>query len=237
MEVMRRNHNRIKAIIIRDACSRSVRPRVLDIGCGAGGDILKYSMAGAGEVWGFDPDPDAVAEAEARLTGLGSKRSDIPNFRLWTGSASEELEHLDGAFFDVVSCQFAMHFVLEEGPGAVGHIYRVLKPGGTLVGTIMEDDRVVRGDFEHYSAFDVGEKMEFCLKNPTRYFSGGKRVEPVWQSDAVIERLMDAGFKLQYWRNFGTYISPSEPLYDVSKMYSAFSFTRPCADPGARRPS
>ncbi|MUL77786.1 class I SAM-dependent methyltransferase [Mycobacterium sp. CBMA226] len=100
--------------------------RVLDIACGPGALVhaLAERVGPGGEVLGVDAAPTMVEYARAH-----SRRS---NCRFQYGVA-QSLDLPDCAF-DVVTCTFAMHHIPEGDRGAaVAEMWRVLRPGGSLL--------------------------------------------------------------------------------------------------------
>lgn len=117
---------------------RALGPRpgetILDLGCGTG--LLTAEIARAvgndGRVVGIDPSPDMRAGAEATCKGFGTV--EIAN-----GTAAET-GYEDHSVDKVVSLQVFEY--LDDIPGALAEVARVLRPGG----------RVVIGDW-HWDCF------------------------------------------------------------------------------------
>lgn len=110
------------------ALAREVRPgdRVLDIGCGPGefASTLGATMGSGGSVVGIDPSDPMVEHATAR-------HSDH-NVHFETGVA-QELPYADESF-DMVTSTFVMHHIPEaRRVDALAEMYRVLRPGGSLL--------------------------------------------------------------------------------------------------------
>ncbi|GAB3922955.1 hypothetical protein GCM10029976_012480 [Kribbella albertanoniae] len=99
--------------------------RVLDVGCGTGyltGRAARV-VGVSGQVEGIDPSPEVVAYANDRAA---------PNtaYRL---AGAERLPYEDGTF-DVVLSSLAVHHVpTAQRSDAFAEMYRVLKPGGSLL--------------------------------------------------------------------------------------------------------
>jgi SAM-dependent methyltransferase len=93
------------------------RPRLLDLGCGTGGNI--GALARLGDVIGIEPDPSAVALARTRGGAV---------FCRATGTA---LPFAAGSFDGVIASDVLEH--IGEDVSAVAEISRVLRPGGLLV--------------------------------------------------------------------------------------------------------
>lgn len=97
-------------------------PTALDIGCGGGHMARALKEAGIAEVWGLEPSP--------YLLQLAARES--PGVKLMQG-IGESIPMPDQSVELVTAC-----FVLHEIPPRYGdrilrEVYRVLKPGGTLV--------------------------------------------------------------------------------------------------------
>jgi SAM-dependent methyltransferase len=99
---------------------------VLDIGCGAGFDLIIAGRAvGAkGNVCGIDITPEMAEKAKDNLRKAGITNSDI------RVAGAEEIPFNDHAF-DVITSNGVLNLSpLKEK--SFGEIYRVLKPGGRL---------------------------------------------------------------------------------------------------------
>jgi len=93
------------------------RPRLLDLGCGTGGNV--GALARLGEVIGIEPDPSAVALARTRGGAVFCRAS---------GTA---LPFAGGSFDGVIAADVLEH--IAEDTSALAEISRVLRPGGLLV--------------------------------------------------------------------------------------------------------
>ena len=102
--------------------------RVLDVGAGGGGDVLRLAAAvgGACSVVGVDSDPVMVEAAtrRARAQGLEARA------RFFQGDA-HTLPFADGAF-DAVRCERLLVHVADPAR-VIAEMMRVLRPGGRLV--------------------------------------------------------------------------------------------------------
>lgn len=96
------------------------RPRILDAGCGTGGNLGRYARLG--EAVGVDPSPDAVRFCRER--GLASVHE----------AGVEELPFEDGSF-DLIASTDVLEHVPDEG-GALRELRRVAAPGGVLLLTV-----------------------------------------------------------------------------------------------------
>jgi ubiquinone/menaquinone biosynthesis C-methylase UbiE len=111
------------------AVAAGVKPgqRVLDVGCGTGyfARLIAESIGVSGVVVGVDASQEMVAYASQR-----AGRTRNCQFQLGTAeSLSLPSEHFDV----VVSSLFMHHLPVDLRGTAVAEMYRVLRPGGTLL--------------------------------------------------------------------------------------------------------
>ncbi len=101
--------------------------RVLDVGCGTGyfARLLAQAVGPGGQVVGIDPSPAMISYAR-------SKAVDANTLRFQVGTA-EALE-FPAEQFDVVVSSLVMHHLPDDLRVAALHeMWRVLRPGGTLL--------------------------------------------------------------------------------------------------------
>lgn len=103
--------------LLRQATAYRANPRLLDFGCGTGGNTSSYTSLG--DVVGIEPDPAAIRLAHAR----GGAR--------YCRSNGTQLPFRSGAFDAVVASDVLEH--IEDDTTAVAEIARVLRPGGVAV--------------------------------------------------------------------------------------------------------
>ncbi|EGG06629.1 uncharacterized protein MELLADRAFT_36007, partial [Melampsora larici-populina 98AG31] len=123
--------------------------KVLELGCGKGGDLAKWQKAGVEELYGFDIAAVSIDQARqryqetsrqkyfAKLTALDCFSVDIT-----TVLQPQELERP----FDVVSLQFCMHYAFETEEKARTMLRNVsthLIKGGVFIGTIPNPDLLI----------------------------------------------------------------------------------------------
>ncbi len=110
---------KIIASFVEDICRRVTdrRPRILDVGCGTGANLLMLSKYGDAE--GVDVSEDALAFCRER--GLA-------NVKL---GAAEELPYDDGTFDLVTALDVVEH--LDDDLAGLREMRRVLRPGGRVL--------------------------------------------------------------------------------------------------------
>jgi len=100
---------------------------ILDVGCGGGRTVSKLAaMATQGKVYGIDFSEESVAASKrtnARWMKIG---------RVEIGHASVSQLPFAGGMFDLITA-VETHFWWPDLPGDLREVFRVLKPGGTLV--------------------------------------------------------------------------------------------------------
>ena len=107
---------RILAGFVEDICRRITdrRPRILDVGCGTGANLLMLSRYGEAE--GVDISEDALAFCRER--GLDHVKQ----------GAGEELPYEDGTFDLVTAFDVVEH--MDDDLAGLKEMFRVLRPGG-----------------------------------------------------------------------------------------------------------
>lgn len=152
--------NLVKAEVWRHAIDPQVGAgsndgrRVLDIGCGRGGDVHKLSRLGVRLYVGVDLVAERIDEAKRRIAQLGggggggdSKTvfrvfpADFLDPRTWP---DQEMRSA-AAQYDVVAMHFCLHYFLrsaEDVDAWMAHVARWLAPGGRWVVTCVDSARL-----------------------------------------------------------------------------------------------
>lgn len=119
--------------------------KVLDMGCGKGGDITKWTKARVKEYIGVDIAANSIDQARSRHAGRSSR------FDAKFAALDCYTEPLSKAFtpamlsqpFDVVSMQFCMHYAfetLQKVRCMLDNVSKYLRKGGVFIGTIPNAD-------------------------------------------------------------------------------------------------
>ncbi|WP_295653721.1 class I SAM-dependent methyltransferase [uncultured Mucilaginibacter sp.] len=108
---------------------------VLDAGCG-GGRNLVYFLQNGYEVWGIDPNREAL-EAVKELSQMLAPENPTSNFIM---APSENLPFED-SYFDLVISSAVLHFAQSQThfDAMLQSMWRVLKPGGYLFARLASD--------------------------------------------------------------------------------------------------
>jgi|SRR6478735_2775834 len=159
-----------------DACKK-----VLDAGCG-GGRNLVYFLQNGFDVYGIDPNPNAVEQIRQLAKELAPK---LPqqNFKV---APAEDLP-FDDATFDLVISSAVLHFATDSNhfDAMLRSIWRVLKPGGYLFARLASDigieDKVISLGNSRYALPDGSERFlvneQILLEYTTDL--GGELFEPI----------------------------------------------------------
>ena len=109
--------------------------KVLDAGCG-GGRNLVYFLQNGYEVYGIDPNPEAIA-AVRELSGMLAPGNAPTNF---VNCPAEDMPFDDGAF-DLVISNAVLHFANDSNhfDAMLRGMWRVLKPGGYFFARLASD--------------------------------------------------------------------------------------------------
>ena len=118
---------RRRTVYARIVALSDARPgdRVLDVGCSGGylARLLAAAVTPGGQVTGVDPSGPAISYARRRAPGNCS----------FAVGVAQGLDLPDQSF-DVLTSTLAAHHIPEASrPDAFGDMYRVLRPGGTLL--------------------------------------------------------------------------------------------------------
>ncbi|CAE8637337.1 unnamed protein product [Polarella glacialis] len=150
---IRRFNNLVKTMLLeRFLDELPGKLRVLDLGCGRGQDVAKYSCenrrATVATYVGVDFASEAVEEAKRRYSDMVSKARTrgvteyAAAFYVGDCSKADIFEQLaaDGhGQFDVVVSQFALHYLVESEQAArlfLERVRKLLRPGGRFIATI-----------------------------------------------------------------------------------------------------
>ncbi|XP_029023259.1 mRNA cap guanine-N7 methyltransferase [Betta splendens] len=156
---MRNFNNWLKSVLIgeileqvRGAGSQEIS--VLDLGCGKGGDLLKWRRGGINHLVCADMAGVSVEQCQIRYEEM--KRKSYVNEKIFSAQfitadcakevLSKKLDDPD-LMFDVCSCQFVYHYSFETEQKAemmLRNACERLKPGGYFIGTTPDAFELVK---------------------------------------------------------------------------------------------
>ncbi|XP_061625219.1 mRNA cap guanine-N7 methyltransferase [Phyllopteryx taeniolatus] len=156
---MRNFNNWMKSVLIGETVEK-VRDNgqqhlsVLDLGCGKGGDLLKWRKGGIGHLVCADIASVSVEQCRSRYEDLRRKsHRDEGMFSAQFIMADCTKEPLADKFdrpgltFDICSCQFVYHYSFESEAKAdmmLRNACECLKPGGYFIGTTPDAYELVK---------------------------------------------------------------------------------------------
>jgi mRNA (guanine-N7-)-methyltransferase len=154
---LRSFNNWVKASMINKYCHLLGRRdvSVLELCCGKGGDLDKYFMNKIKLFVGADISGELLENAMTRLEKIKNEKYSN-NFQTkcifikedLSSPQNEFLEKVDKKYyFDLVSCQFALHYHFESEQRLNAFLVNVserLCDGGYFIGTIIEDNVIVK---------------------------------------------------------------------------------------------
>lgn len=146
---MRNFNNWLKSVLIGEILDqlRKSRPgpvRVLDLGCGKGGDLLKWRRGNINHLVCTDIAEVSVEQCRIRYEEMKRKNfnNDLYTAEFITADATKEpmWSQLDdpSLTFDLCSCQFVVHYSFETQAKAENMLRNAcerLRPGGYFIGT------------------------------------------------------------------------------------------------------
>lgn len=191
---LREFNNWIKSVLIV-VFARKDGFSVMDMACGKGGDLLKFKHANVGFWFAVDISPASVREAVDRYNAM-AVRPFMARFVI-ADCGLVPLERIDGLMsvnFDLVSCQFAMHYFFATEARARCFFRNVscrLVPGAHFVATTPNANELLTR--LHGTA---GEGRRFG--NSLYYIEFAERV-PLLQENGVVTCAPEHEFGCQYF--------------------------------------
>ena len=222
MDDIRKTHNDIKRDLIQKTCSAEMR--VLDVGCGYGGDLPKWRLCNPGSIDLCDPSYSSIQEAEQRARNLKM----FYNLRFIVG----DIRACPKTVYDVICYNFSIQYIFAHKSlffNSINEIVRRSRSGTRLIGCVPDSNKILeytpfRDDIGNYitrcddttGMGGWGEMIDVFLMD-TPFYNSGSRPEPLAYKDLLITHLENQGYMLESWDDFD---SP----HDISRMYSSFIF-------------
>ena len=172
---MRDFHNWIKSVLISNiteyyySIKRNEKVALLDIAVGRGGDLSKWNNAYITDVFGFDANKEYIYSKNPENPGALERYNNLKKKANWNvkvqfavGDVTRPLGYNDipnvdlliqdyltkklkKQSFDLVSCQFALHYFFsseEALRNMLAVVSKYLKSGGYFFGTTVDGDKI-----------------------------------------------------------------------------------------------
>ncbi|KAF1912156.1 mRNA capping enzyme-domain-containing protein [Ampelomyces quisqualis] len=176
---LRSFNNWVKSSTIQKFIGDERNLRILDIGCGKGGDLQKWQASRKVELYvGCDPADVSIKQAKDRYAEMQRKSRRIFHaefyakdcFGEWLGDipiikdvgidpaagpGNAMNQRWGGGGWDMVTMMFCMHYAFESEEKAKGMLRNVsgaLKKGGRFIGCIPNSDVLTQKVMEHHKA-------------------------------------------------------------------------------------
>ena len=154
---------------------------VLDLGCGRGGDLIKFFQTKVKLYVGADISEESLKNAMERLKKIKNEKY-RDNFKIKCYFITEDLseknnhlmEKINNVFkFDLVTCNFSLHYHFQSEERVRTFLVNVvtrLCDGGYFIGTIIDDNVIVKrlrnrkysGNTYINEKFKFGNEFYFC---------------------------------------------------------------------------
>jgi ubiquinone/menaquinone biosynthesis C-methylase UbiE len=168
--------------------------RVLDVGCGQGGDVHKWNSVGVSELVGIDPNPWAIREARRR-----SKNYDGFTFAVGDIRCAPRDKP-----FDVICYNFSLQYQPLELLSEITE--RLSDKGGLFIGVVTDSTRLefAKEQGIQVERVDAGRRISVFIPD-TPYYANGPVTEPILEKDEFIREAERLGLELQVWEPFSMY--------------------------------
>lgn len=255
-KTMRKFHNSVKRDLITEVVQifpKEENLKLMDISVGRGGDIDKWNSSNIKQVYGIDPSETSIKEARERYESGKSKNPKeygyiAPNknykfdvLKITDTDASLSLMKEYENKFNIVSCQFTLHYFFENEKmleNAIKTVSTVLKTGGYFIGTVIVGNRIKEMDTKQVKIEFVGnDSYRFKLKDTEdsgNYFTLEDKLEYFVDFDYFERLCNEYGLVLIQRVEFGDLYKKwnknkgkmTDYEYSVSSMYDRFIFEK-----------
>ena len=220
MDKLRRYHNDLKrSFILKNVKHGS---KVLDVGCGRGGDLQKWRAIGA-HLTMCDPDNDSLIEARNRALIV------FPECLFFKG----DILIVPADRYDYVCYNFSLQYIFKDENYAkmsIQTIANMIKPGGKFIGVVPEAQKILdlpkkwkcieRGPSIGKDGPRYGEMILVNFEDGP-YYSKGGIPEPLCYRSLLVRLCFEAGLVLVNWEPFS-----KEKNGEITDIYSQFIFER-----------
>ena len=172
--------------------------KVLDAGCGFGGDFHKWKNVGASYI-GFDPSHESLEEARRRF----------PDASLLHGTLLDVPRTLR---FDVICFNFSLQYCKHNLKETFERAHELLSPYGIIIGIVPDGEIIQRGEDPCYGLDPSCESVTVFIPGTPYYETKGPVSEPLITRADII-RSAKPYFDYGEWSHF-------------NKVYSKFVLIR-----------
>jgi ubiquinone/menaquinone biosynthesis C-methylase UbiE len=167
--------------------------RVLDVGCGQGGDVHKWNGVGVSELVGIDPNPWAIREARRRSKIYDGFTFSVGDVRCAPSDKP----------FDVICYNFSLQYQpLELLPEVTR---RLSRGGGLFLGVVTDSTRLEHAKEQGIQVERTDENHIRVFIPDTPYYANGPLPAPILHKEEFIREAERLGLELQVWEPFSMY--------------------------------
>lgn len=228
---LRNFHNHVKDQLIALGKGGSL----FDIGVGKAGDLHKWTKHGITKVRGIDINPEFLEEARSRTSAKEKELYRMLDYKYYLVSPRTIDFHVPSEKFDMVSCQFAIHYFFKDWSSIDSLLMCVsnrLKVGGLFICTALDASRLPKLPFdtEHISIHPTEESHRISVNMQyTPYFRSKFIDEYMVYPDTLMGACDEHGLELVWMKpfeKFGFPASMTSAEKFVSSLYTAYVFRK-----------
>lgn len=243
----RRFHNWIKRSILDKTCSdeNSNNISLLDLCCGKGGDIHKWTDNNIRYVEGYDINHDSVSEAVKRFEKVKAKPATKNfDFNFYQKNLSiEQISPNSNVNFDLATCFFAIHYFFgtQETLDNFARNLKWLKPGKRFIITTLCSDALKKIDYTFHSS-NVSITPVVPGKSVKVHIRGtvldNETEEYIADYEQLVGTMKSHGLELEEskmfseyydsWKQNGNFINYSDRAYSFLNRTYIFVKKNPC---------
>lgn len=234
---MRKFNNFVKMKTINEYSAKSA----IDLACGRAGDLQKWIYNKTKFVYGFDIDQNLLNEAKRRYHKLTSSTNvQIECFYKCIDLAHQKISHSLKANVDLVNCQFAIHYFLNnsiEFDCFLSNVTSNLNNDGFFIGSfldgyllektsdIMDNNNLIfRVETLKKTETMFGNQIEVFMNSDSNIFNN-KSLENLVYFDKIIEYLKSWGLELVITKDFSSFKNSNINLLSFEKQIIDFHKT------------
>lgn len=215
---MRKFHNNIKKELITKYASNC--NKLIDLGCGKGGDMHKWINSKVEYVIGYDINEDYLKEAQKRYENIKKQKNICTKITYKCIDLSKQIINLEDDKADIITCNFALHYFFENEKifnVFKNSIINNLKENGYFLGTIFDGVSILN-NINNSKNTDFNQLFKIDKLNINNTLFGNKI--KVYLKDSIIDNI-----SYEYLIFFGMFVSKMEEIGFIlvdSKLFSEF---------------